>query len=350
MNILHIHDETWDSGIAHYALTVASALQKKGHQVQFWSPTGSYCAAKAREAGLQVREMDFPWFYLPRLRGELKKEKIEIINTHTGSAQSAAVALALRTKIPVLRTRGDIRRVAVNLLTKTLTSKTAGFIAANSAIHSQISAAFPNARVELIFQGIPSPIDRLPLPPAPVVGLLGRLDEVKGHDILLDAIMTLRQNFPQARFLMAGGGSSEKLSRFKWQVGALGLNGVVDFLGHVDDPWSFIARCRIGVVASIASEAVSRAGLEWMAMGRPLVATTVGCLPDLVAEDKTGILVPPNDPPALAQALSRLIESPDAAARLGAQARLRFEHFFSVDRFAAQTEKFYEETLRNIPS
>ncbi|OGR83169.1 MAG: hypothetical protein A3J74_00940 [Elusimicrobia bacterium RIFCSPHIGHO2_02_FULL_57_9] len=349
MRILHLHDETWDSGISHYALTVACALQKKGHQVYFWAPMVSHSIAKARHAGLIARDVDFPWFYLHSLRCEIKKAKIELMNAHTGSTQSAAVALSLGLNIPVLRTRGDIRPVSANFLSRALASKTRGFIAPNDAIRNQLSAAFPQARVELIFQGIPSPIDVLPMPKAPVIGLLARLDEVKGHETWLDAVMILRQQFPHARFLAAGGGSPEKLSRFRWQVDALGLKGVVDFLGHVVDPWAFMARCRIGVVASTDSEAVCRAALEWMAMGRPLVATAVGCLPDLLADNQTGLLIAPNDAPAMAKALLRLLENPQTADEFGVKGKQRFEQLFSVSRFADLTEKFYEESLRNIP-
>jgi glycosyltransferase involved in cell wall biosynthesis len=109
-----------------------------------------------------------------------------------------------------------------------------------------------------------------------------------------------------------------------------------------------LARCRVGVVASVGSEAVSRAALEWMAAGRPVVASRVGCLPDLVIEGETGFLVPPANPRALAQALARFLQEPGLAERMGAAGRRRFDEKFSLGRFADETESLYAQVLDNL--
>jgi len=89
--------------------------------------------------------------------------------------------------------------------------------------------------------------------------------------------------------------------------------------------------------------------LEWMAAGRPVVASRVGCLPDLVADAETGFIVPPGDPGALAQALARFLREPGLAERLGAEARRRFEERFSLKRFVDNTERLYGEILGRFP-
>ena len=81
------------------------------------------------------------------------------------------------------------------------------------------------------------------------------------------------------------------------------------------------------------------------AAGRPVVASSVGCLPDLVADGETGFLVPPGDAEALSEALCRFLRAPDLAARLGAQGRRRFEDLFSLRRFGDETERVYKEAL-----
>ncbi|MDD5658005.1 MAG: glycosyltransferase, partial [Elusimicrobia bacterium] len=95
--------------------------------------------------------------------------------------------------------------------------------------------------------------------------------------------------------------------------------------------------------------AVSRAALEGMAAGRPVVASRVGGLPDLVADGETGLLVPPGDAGALAAALGRLAGEPQFAARLGSAARRRCAERFSLERFGADTEGLYGELLGRLP-
>src|SRR5207237_208829 len=124
---------------------------------------------------------------------------------------------------------------------------------------------------------------------------LGRLDPVKGHeDFMVAASETLR-SVPQARFLAAGTGSSSRMEHLQEWAKKRKIDGSLQYLGYVDDAERFIARCRVGVVASLESEAVSRAALEWLSQGRPVIATRVGCLPDMI-DDSCGVLVPAGHP------------------------------------------------------
>jgi glycosyltransferase involved in cell wall biosynthesis len=183
------------------------------------------------------------------------------------------------------------------------------------------------------------------LPDAPVVGVLGRLDEVKGHLTLIEAASRIAKEFPSLSVRCAGSDPNGRLSALAARAMDLGLDSRVRFLGRVPDAGAFIDACRIGVVASSGSEAVSRAALEWMRQGRPVVATRVGCLPDLVEDGETGLLVPPNDPAALADALARLLRDGALAAEMGRRGRERFLAQFSLDRFASETERVYGSLL-----
>lgn len=343
MKILQLHDEPWDSGIAHYALTLAQELSRRGHRVFFWAAAGSFALRKAEETGLEALGISRPWLRLPGLRRRVRDLGIEVINAHTGSSHSLAAALAWGRRSAVVRTRAEARPPASHPLARLLARRTQAFIAPNTSIRGQLRDAFPSVRVELVLPGIPAP-ELSPLPDSPVVGILGRLDPVKGHEDMLEAARLLRRRFPEARFLAAGDGRPERLARLQ----GLAHGGGMEFLGYVEDAPAFIARCRIGVVASVSSEAVSRAALEWMSLGRPLVATSVGGLPDLLAEGETGFLVPPANPRQLSQALERLLSSPDLARAMGRKARERFEGLFGLERLAAQTEELYAEALRSV--
>ncbi|MBI4678479.1 MAG: glycosyltransferase family 4 protein [Elusimicrobia bacterium] len=349
MRILHIEDEAWDSGIAHYALTLAAALKSRGHDVHFWGREGSVPCVKARELGLAVAEVTRPWLRLPHLRSQVKALGFEVINSHTGSSHSLAAASAAGLGVPVVRTRGDARPPATNTLARALAKRTAVFIAANSVIKSQIERTYPRARVELVFQGLPSPRP-VPLPDELSAGIVGRLDAVKGHEDLIEAASIVVRQFPSARFYAAGAGTAERDVRLRDMTSQRGLDGAFEFLGFVPAVEDFIARCRVGVVASRDSEAVSRAGLEWMSHGRPLVATRVGCLPDIVEDGVTGRLVPPGEPESLARAVASLLKEPGRAAAMGRKARERFQARFCLDRFAGDTESIYLDLLHRLPS
>ncbi|MCX5793918.1 MAG: glycosyltransferase family 4 protein [Elusimicrobia bacterium] len=349
MRILQIEDEPWDSGIAHYALTLSAQLQRLGHEVHFWGRAGSTLVAAAARAGLRARGLRRPWSSLHGLRAQVRAAGIELINAHTGSGHALAAALAALTTVAVVRTRGDARPAAKHPLARLLARRTDAYIAANSAIARDLAAAFWGSRVATVFQGIaagPPP----PLPAGCAFGLLGRLDPVKGHETVLQALALLRKVHPAARLRAVGGGAPLRREQLEARARALGLEGCAVFTGFVPDVAAELARCRIGVVASTASEAVSRAALEWMAAGRPVAAAAVGCLPDLVEEGVTGFLTPPGDAAALARALARLLEQPALAERMGAAARRVFEERFSLERFGAETMKVYGQVLGHLPS
>lgn len=349
MRILHIEDEIWDSGIAHYAMTLALEMQRLGHSVWFWGTEGSFLSQQARAAGLPVTEIKNPWISLHTLRGFLKKNKIDVINAHTGSGHSLAAAAAAGLKIPVIRTRGDVRMPAKNALARALSHRTALYIAANSRIKENLLETYPQARVEVVFQGIEAPPPPA-LPADPIVGILGRLDPVKGHEDFIVAAKEALRTYPHIRFLAAGGGSEERLAKLKAWAARLGLENKVEFLGFVSDAREFISRCRIAVVASVESEAVSRATLEWMSCGRPIIATRVGCLTDLIEDEVSGVLVPAGHPGQIALAIKNFLKVPSDAERMGAAARARFESLFSLDRFVKTTLSHYEDVLRPVPS
>lgn len=339
MRILHIEDEPWDSGIAHYALTLALEQKRRGHDVRFWAREGPVLKAAKR---MSLDAAALPPFW--ELRKAAAAFAPEVVNAHTGSAQTRALAAVAGTGAPVVRTRGDARLPRANFLTTLSATGVRAFIAANSALYEALRAAFPDATVRLVAQGVPGPDETPALPNEPVAGVLARFDPVKGHGVVLDAALALKSSIPGLRVRCAGEGAL--LDRIRWQLGPAGLGSVVDLPGKVADIWAFAASCRVGVVASTGSEAVSRAALEWMAAGRPVIATTVGGLPDLVAHGETGLLIPPGDPKALAEALAWVFAEPRRAEEMGRAARARWSELFSPAPFYEQTMKVYDEATR----
>lgn len=346
LSVVHLEDEPWDSGIAHYALTLAVEQKRRGWAVEFWGLEGAPPLKDAAAAGLPCRGFTSGaalWLRLRTLRRVLRERRVQLLDAHTGSAHAFALALAAGSDIRVVRTRADARPATGGALARWASRRTHAFIGPNREAARSLYAAFPDRHVRLVAQGVPGPSAPPPLPAAPVLGLLGRLDPVKGHDVLLDAAGMLKPRVPGLKVVCAGEGKLR--DRLRWQLKPVGLEGVVEFPGFVPDKWGYIASCRVGVVASTGSEAVSRACLEWMAAGRPVVASAVGGIPDMVEHGVTGVLVEPGDAKGLAAGVEWVLKDPERAKSLGAAGRARWSAFFSPDPFFAATAAVYHEAL-----
>jgi len=225
-----------------------------------------------------------------------------------------------------------------------LWTRTSGFIAASRAILEQARKLIGGTPCAAIIQGLKDPGPPSPLPALPpCVGIVGRLDPVKGHRVFLLAASRVLRRLPQARFLIAGRDenvSSRELRRLAHQEG---LKDSVMLLSHAPDAAEVMRRCHVGVVASLGSEAVSRTAVEWLSQGRPLVATAVGCLPEYLEGDAfrdAGRIVAPNDADALAQGVCSLLEAPARLAAASAAARRLYEERFTFGRCVDETERF----------
>ncbi|MFA5110383.1 MAG: glycosyltransferase [Desulfobaccales bacterium] len=176
----------------------------------------------------------------------------------------------------------------------------------------------------------------------PLIGLVGRLDHWgKGHKELFEAMASLKENYP-LQALIIGGGRRKKEVRAL--AASLGLAEVVHFLGHRRDVPELLKALDIFILPSY-SEGMSLALLEAMAAARPVIVSRVGGLPEVVQQNKTGLLIPPRDADALAEALARLLDDPDLAQKLGAAARRRVRAHFSLDRLGREISEIYEELV-----
>jgi glycosyltransferase involved in cell wall biosynthesis len=170
------------------------------------------------------------------------------------------------------------------------------------------------------------------------VVMVANLRPEKGHDVLLDAAAILRQRFPKVRFDIVGDGPER--DRLIGRSAELGLSGIVSFLGHRDDVPALLAGAGIFVLPS-RSEAFPNALLEAMAAGLAIVATRVGGIPELIDDEQTGLLVPPDRPGALADRIGRLLAQPTVGMRLGEAARLAVATRYSFERMVGAFEALY---------
>ncbi len=337
MKILQLIDEPWDSGLTHYALQLSVVLQRNGEEVCVGVRSGKKPEAVARGLGLTTAPIQNV-FAARRL---IRSRSWDIINAHTGHTHTLAVLFAKGARI--VRTRGDARPLKSSALSRTVYRKTAAVIAASDHIRRQyeLEFGFKEDRVRTIYPSVLADPAVAPLPPRRV-GILGRLDPVKGHTVFLEAAAQVLKEIPDAQFLVAGKEAGVSIKILANQAGALGVQPAVTFLGFQPSSMEFMRGCSFGVVASIGSEAISRACLEWMAVGRPVVGTLVGSLPELIEPRETGLVVPPGDSAAMASAFLKLLREPEIAQKWGRNAHALVLRRFSPDIQLQKTLELYK--------
>jgi len=341
LRVLQLVDEPYDSGIVSYALAAAAALKARGHYAPVAGLAGKAPLEKASHLGLQTLGFSQPWLAWLSLRAFLRRKEIGLLVAHTGSAHTLAAAAAWGTPARVVRVRGDARPMRARPLSSLLWRRTAGFIAASQAILAQAEPFLGGLPRAAILQGLPDPGPVPPLPEGPPhIGIVARLDPVKGHRIFILAAARVLRRFPEARFLVAGREENVSLRELRQLAQEEGVKDALLLFGHARNAGEIMERCHVGVVSSLGSEAVSRSAVEWLSRGRPLVASSVGCLPEYLAGSEGGRLVAPGEPGALAEALCSLLESPERLKTAAAAARRRYEERFTFERFADEVERF----------
>jgi len=345
MKILQILDERWDSGVTAYGLAVARALRDRGHAVTVAARFGKPAGLRAAKDGLPVLTLES---FLAVARA-IRAGGFDVVNAHTGPGHTLGFAATRWTTAALVRTRGEARRLGVRPGQAALFRRTDGVIAASRALADAYAARFPflGDRLSIVEPAVDMPAVAPAFPAGPFrAGILGRLDPVKGHRAFIEAVAQLKDRLDDQEFLIAGEDKNimgRELAEF---AASRGVARWVKILGRADDAGAFMAACRVGVVASEDSEAVSRAGLEWLAHGRPLIATAVGALPEIVLNGDNGFLVPPKGAGGIARTLRLLMDDPERCRKMGERARRVAEERFTTTRLGESTEKIYEAALK----
>ncbi len=289
----------------------------------------------------------------------IRREKVDVLHSHMFGSNVSAAVLGPMARVPVVIAHEHgwsysgqpWRRV----LDRELISRSCDAMIASSQLTCrkmvEVERIDPE-RTRLIYvrNGIVAPIPtgrsvRAELgiaADAPVVGAVARLDQYKALHILIDAAPRLKATFPSVRILIVGEGSER--SRLEARIARQRLGDVISLLGSRTDVPDLIEAFDVATLCSY-SETTPLAIMEYMALGKPVVATRVGGIPDLITHRVHGLLVDAYDPEALATAIGGVLSSPDHGAAMGARGLERQRREFSIDAVARRVEGIYEELL-----
>lgn len=302
-----------------------------------------------------------------RLAAAFKRRPVELLHTNNVGCEESAVAARLAGIPRVLGTFHIDSRVDVSNRNNGLRHRALEFVS-NQCLHAAIAVSDDTGRqwirrtrlaprrVVTIRNGIDPAaaapnIDRATarrdfgLPTAEgalIVGGVGRLDPVKGFDVLLDAIALLAPQHPKLTLVLAGDGPARYA--LQQQAARLNIKNRVHFLGFCKDVREVYAALDIFAMPS-RCEALPYALLEAMTAQLPAVASRIGGVPEVVVPGETGLLIPVGDHHALAAALASLLNNPDLRQQMGRAARQRVIEHFSEREMIAQTLAIYRRLL-----
>jgi glycosyltransferase involved in cell wall biosynthesis len=285
---------------------------------------------------------------------QLRRHRIEVLQAYFPDSSYFGIPAAWLAGVPHrVRTRNNIGHWLTpwhRRLGRVLNALTTATIANCEAARQALLAAEgpPPQSVRVLENGVDLARFLALRPPAalpetPCVGAVGNLRPVKGIDVLARAAALLGQRHSRVVFRVAGeGGQRPELES---AVAREGLAGRFLLPGAAEDVPGFLAGLDVAVLPSRA-EGMSNALLEYMAAGRPIVATSVGGNPELVEHGAHALLVPPEDAGSLARAIGRLLDDRALAARLGAAARRRAREQFGREAMVRRFEDFYASLRR----
>jgi glycosyltransferase involved in cell wall biosynthesis len=337
-----------------------------------WEPAESYdwLSAELQEASISLlglgRRSRFelrPWW---RLVIYMRQQRVDILHSHLLGSNAWGAVLARLAGVPVFvaqehgwSIRGQAYR---HVLDRWLIGPRADAFVVVSRESRRLAheiEGIPLEKVRVIPNGIPDPGPpgdgtrlRAELgiaPEQPLIGAVATLRPEKALGVLVRAVVPLARRHPGVRVAIVGGGFNRRggvdnsvRDALAELARELGIADRVLLLGPRSDIPNVLAALDVAVLCS-DSEASPLALMEYMEAGKPVVATRVGGVPEVVEEGRTGILVEPQDPEGLANAIAELLDDRRRAGAMGAAGRERCRRKFSIEGAARRFEALYEE-------
>ena len=362
MRSLVITDSPVWTAEAEYAVSVARAELRAGALVTFITP-----GARFAEAVPDARVLELPGSSPSRspadflagarwLSDLVRRERFDVIHSARATAHLMA-AVSAGGSAPIVHLRGGASVPGGHPANRFLYRRlTRAVIASSARVREWVieRLGLPSERVHRLL----APVDTSAFRPcgrdaelarslgiredAAVVMNVARLAPVKGQAVLVEAMAHVVATCPRAVLALVGEPWSGELESLRRLARRLGLESSVVFAGRRDDVPSLLGLSSVCVSSSVGSEENSRAVSEYMAAGRPVVATAVGVVPELVRDGASGLLVPPRDAAALGRAISSVLLAPDRAARMGSEGRRLAVESFSAEAFSAGLARVLE--------
>lgn len=333
-------------------------LDRSRYDVRALSLSAGSAVSRLRALGVAVDVIDETddELALRELTAWLRREEIDLVHSHMYRAEVLGTRAAIAAGTPVIMATVHSSRVRSPSDTALLASLTPQMdrliVPSDSIAHKVRCEGRDGARFAVIPNGVDLSRFASPTPPctmrdelsiprdAPLLGVVARLEPEKGHRFLVDAMPSILETSPDSWLAIVGEGSEADALKAR----AAAVSDRIVFTGRRDDVSSLTADLTVAVLPSLR-EAQGISILEAMARRRPVVATAVGGIPEVITSGVDGLLVPPADPAALASAVGSLLASPALRERIGEAGYRTVRDRFSIDAQVKRIEVVYDEEL-----
>ena len=370
LRVLHVIGGGEFGGAERHILNLATAMDPNLVEVSVCCLFDDPFVKVAREAGIKAysipmrHKLDFG--IVTKLRDNIVKENINIVHTHGVRAnlvgRLAAKLAGVETVVTTVHSLlaqdyPDLfSRFANMMIEKTSRGLTTHFIAVSGGLQKAlVHQGIPEKKITIIYNGLnPGSFQEAGIsagkwreragfePGTTLLAIVGRLHQVKGHHYFLKAAAEILKTRTDVHFLVVGSGpEGDKLEEYTQK---LGISDHVTFTGFVSDVSELMPDLDLLIVPSLW-EGFGLTALEAMAVGVPVVATSVGGLPEIVEHGSTGLLVPPADEVGLVRGINWMLDHPQEAQEMATAAKAVVEEKFTASAMARKTEGVYRRML-----
>ncbi|MDY0093273.1 MAG: glycosyltransferase family 4 protein [Candidatus Vecturithrix sp.] len=361
--ILYLNHAAYIGGAEVALLNLLTYLDRKQFQPVMLAPQGEF-ALKLLELDVHwiripllngLNRYSFPRFLsvLPFLRSVLLTEQPALLHANTNFSSEYAGALA---RLLPISTIGHIRDIEpLGRMGRWTIRQNTRLIAISEAVKQYlISEHIPHQQIIRVYDGVDlrqyqPRQDSVCEKSKVIIGIVGQIGERKGHRFLLQAFQSLARTYPALKLWIVGkepthsqGYYTEQLERY---IKEAHLEPYVKWWGFRSDISEILDQLDILVLPSL-QEPFGKIVIEAMAMKKPILATAVGGVPEIVVDGQTGLLIPPQDAEALRQALERLLLNRENWNIMGLAGRKRVEQMFSLELNVQLTEQVYKNLLQ----
>ena len=362
IKVIHVVSDTNIGGAGRWVLNFLKEVNRERFAVKIALPRGSRLKGEVEKLGVQAvevpgmadRSLDIKAIRF--LYGFLKGERPDIVHTH--ASLSARIAAKMAGIKPIVYTKHCIDQNIPKGIKKKLGAMANGFLSdralavADAAKENLMAAGIPEHRITVLHNGVEklretSSQDREKTraewgieKDAVVIGIVARLEAVKGHGYFIQAARQVVNQVDSVKFLIVGTGSAEQA--LKEQVSRERLDEHIVFTGHLNDIAPIMNIMDIHVISSL-SEALCLSIIEAMSLGKPCIATDTGGNSELVRDGYNGILVPVKDVGALAGAMLTLVNDETLRQGMGEKGRMLTDEHFTSRAMTKKLEEIYSE-------
>ena len=363
VKVLHVQRIGGIGGSERHMLELLPALRERGIDARFLGLDDTGAAPEPFYVALADRDVPFERLPCPRdvdpllarrLVRAIRSKGPDIVHTHLVHADVYGAVAAARARAVLVSTKHNddpFRSGKGRHLERLLTRRAALVICITEALarFNRDVVGLPGEKLRVVHYGLDAPPEPWGppggpdlAPGTPVLVAVSRLVEQKGIDVAVDALALVRERHPAAHLVVLGEGPLR--SELTELAARRGVADAVSLPGRVGDVAWWLRRANV-VVHPARWEGFGLALLEAMLCERPIVATKVSSIPEIVVDPETGLLVAPDDPGALAEAVTTLLDDPARAAEMGEAGGAWARTEFSVARMAGRTAVLYEEAL-----